>query len=107
MDLKQQEKAFKDFRELCASITSTKNKDYCPDGIAFEEIKETAEEVGIKPSQALWVHFKKHFSAVKSYMQRGHVESEPIQGRLVDMANYCALLHMLIIEEEEKELRCS
>lgn len=100
MKLEEQNRLCEAFRTECKIITDTKGKDYSPDGIAFAEIKETAKELDIRPEQVLYVHLKKHLSAVKAYMKHGKAASEPIEERLKDLANYCALLYTLLQESK-------
>lgn len=95
MNLVRQVEESQAFFQSCMDIFKVKGPDYAPDSVAFREVLDTARELGTSPEKVLWVHFKKHYTAVKKYILDGRVESEPLEGRLRDLANYVALLHVL------------
>ena len=81
---------------------TSKRKDYTrhdPDVLA--NFKRTARLSGLTPEGVLGVFLQKHLDAIYSYIKAGHAESEPIQGRLDDAANYLLLLGALIEESCE------
>lgn len=84
------------FYAEATEILEKKGRDYNPDGIAFSEVKEIAEDVGIKPEQVLMVFANKHWQAIKAHARGGQVASEPIRERLKDMSNYMALYAVMI-----------
>ena len=64
---------------------------------------DSAEDVGIEPFQVLYVLLNKHLSAIRSFLKRGQVESEPIESRIVDAINYLFLLYKMIQVQRRKE----
>jgi len=101
---------FKDQLDECHRILAimekllvTKGSEYSPTGLAFAGHKEAAESFlqGREPTQGdvarvLHIHFLKHYNAIRSYLQTGHVGTEGIEGRLVDAANYLVLMAVAI-----------
>lgn len=73
-----------------------KASDYAPDDIAMWDACHTAADLNIRLEQVLWVHLKKHMTAIRRYMKDGHVASESIHERLRDAANFLALIDMAI-----------
>ncbi len=100
MDLKEQYLKTGDFFIECHKIIEQKGKDYNPSGVAFDKLKEEAEILGMSPEKMLMVYMSKHYAAIQTYVQKGQVETEPIRERLKDMANYCALMAVLIEEKK-------
>lgn len=86
------------FFQECQDILVKKGKDYNPNGVAFDEIYAEASALGLKPEQYLMVLTSKHWGAIKRYTTMGILESEPIRDRLKDLANYCALMAVMIDE---------
>ena len=99
MTLEKRNELCQGFQDACMTILLSKGKDYSPNGIAFEDLKNTAEEIGVEPVQVLWVHLKKQYTAVKSYVKKGQVASEPIEERLKDLSNMCTLMYVLLQEQ--------
>lgn len=102
MLLSEQNEVARKFFESCLDILSTKGQDYCPDNEALKEVYRIAQETGSTPRKVLWVYFRKHVTALQTWVLSGAVASEPIEGRLQDLANYAALFRVLI--EIEKTL---
>ncbi len=57
----------------------------------------------IGPMAVLWVYLKKHLDSILSYISKGYVSTEPIQGRIKDARVYMALLRGLVEEKEHPE----
>ena len=95
MKLSERQNFTEKFFKECSELLSKKGKDYNPDGKAFKDVYETAQEIGMSPEKVLWIHFKKHYTAIKAYIKKGKTESEPIDERLKDLANYCNLMYVL------------
>lgn len=76
----------------CAELADQKNHDYHPDGVAYLEILQTAFETGITVEQDLWGRVRKQMSALRRFVIDGHVESEPPKQRMMDIANYMAIM---------------
>jgi hypothetical protein len=93
---KDRTKQVEAFFKACVILQKTKGKDYTTEGDAFKDLCDEAEAMGIKPEQVLWVSMNKHYKAVRKYCRYGQTESEPIDSRLKDLANYVSLLFVLI-----------
>lgn len=84
------------FLSSCGALAASKNRDYHPDRVAMLEILQTSWESGVTPVQDIWGRMRKQLSALRRYILEGHVESEPPKSRLMDVANYCAILNYWI-----------
>ena len=101
MNIKERNEKLAVFFEACEKILEKKGIDYNPDGIAFSEIYGEAAALGLRPESYMGVLMSKHWGAIKSYINTGKAASEPIHERLKDLANYCAMMSVMI-EEEKK-----
>jgi hypothetical protein len=61
----------------------------------------TAAELNVGVPHILWVHVKKHLSAIATFMQDGSLRSEDIRSRLSDVANYMALIDSYVVDPGE------
>jgi len=98
-----------DFRaciEACDKLLTVKGHDYTQgakgDEGRLKNFYTSAEALGLTPLQVLGVYMKKHLDAVFTYIGKGKVESEPIEGRIHDAVNYLLLLNKLIVVEQRK-----
>lgn len=82
----------------CVSIVILKGDDYAPEQIAMTEAFFTAADIHTTVPQVLYVHVKKHMSAVATYMRQGALKSEDLQSRLRDLANYMALIDSYVAD---------
>lgn len=73
-------------------LITLKGADYAPEPVAMTEVFFTAADIATTPEQVLWVHVRKHMSAIANYMSGVRLKSEDIRSRLVDVANYMALI---------------
>lgn len=80
------------FCDEALSIVVVKGPDYAPERIAMTEAFFTAAAINATVPQILYVHVRKHMSAIATYMQTGGLNSEDIRSRLRDVANYMALI---------------
>lgn len=81
-----------------------KGKDY-NDGTAdrLQNFKNIAAETGVSPQQAALVLCAKHWDAIKRHC-RGHLcTTEPLEQRLLDVANYMVLIAGLERDRIRKE----
>jgi len=101
MNLVEQNQHAGQFFGECMEILNTKGKDYTPEDESLKEVREIAAEAGITPRQVLWVYLRKHVSAIQRWVSVGKVESEPVAGRLRDLANYAALMRVLELQDHE------
>lgn len=85
-----------------AELNKKKGADYAGDEDALANFKEAAADIGVSPYVIWYVYFHKHLSAVKRFVEKGQVESEPIEGRIDDAILYLFLLRGLIKDEQMK-----
>ena len=91
----------------CLRVLRVKGHDYTK-GSGFKtdrlgNFKAAAQRLGLTPEQCLAVHLDKHMAAIFTYCGQGQVESEPIDGRIVDAINYLLLLGKMVREKREKQ----
>lgn len=85
-------------------IRTKKGEDYSDatyhdkaDRLASFKIQALIEE---RDPKGVWLTlFLKHFLAIRKYVNKSKVSSEPIADRLADAINYLLLLYGLIIDE--------
>jgi len=90
----------------CWNIYDVKGKDYTRglgDLDRTDNFKQAALFNKISPFQSWGTYFYKHVAAVFRYIGDGHVESEPIEGRIHDMINYSILLLLLVRENRRDQ----
>lgn len=75
-----------------------KGTDYSPEPVAMTEVFFTGADLDVDVPQVLWVHVRKHLSAIANYMQGTKLNSEDIRSRLMDVANYMALIDSYIAD---------
>lgn len=92
MDIRTMNIGLTVFLTDCAALAAKKNADYHPDNVAYLEILQTAFESGITVEQDLWGRVRKQMSALRRYVIEGYVESETPKSRMMDVANYMAIL---------------
>ncbi len=96
MDMQMRDVKTGEFFKQCQGLFAFKGKDYNPTGTAFKDIKDAGTAMGLSSEQVVGVYMQKHYSAVQSYIKDPRREtSEPIKGRLMDLANYCAMLAIM------------
>lgn len=61
-------------------------------------------EIGVDPIQSCGVLMNKHYRAVRSFIKHREVKSEPIEGRIHDLALYSFILLTLIEEQYGKNI---
>lgn len=87
------------FFASCLSVFATKGADYARKEDRLANFREAASAAGITMQQAWSVYAVKHFQALARHARDGRVESEPIEERCKDLANYAAL-YLLINEDK-------
>lgn len=80
-------------------INTTKGHDYAGDEDALSNFKDQAVDAGVTPVQVWSIFFGKHLAAIKTFVREGDVQSEPIEGRILDAILYLYLL-MGLVEED-------
>jgi hypothetical protein len=91
--------ATKQFDE-CAALLVSKGNDYSPTKDRLGSFRRASERLGLTMEQILWVYLDKHLQAISSFVARGRVESEPIEGRISDVINYMVLLRAIIEDKK-------
>jgi hypothetical protein len=85
-------------QEQIVALNRTKGQDYAGDEDALDNFKRHAAELGLAPEQIWAVYASKHWDAIMTFVRKGDVASEPIEGRLLDVILYCHLLLGLVAE---------
>jgi hypothetical protein len=83
------------FFQRCGDVMRRKNRDYSPDTIPMMEVFVAAFEEGISPESMLRVYLRKHWAAIRTWTLGGYTHSEPPDGRMIDAANFIAILSVL------------
>lgn len=81
-----------------------KGGEYAGDEDALGNFKVIGGMSGKTPLDVWFVYMAKHFLSIASYVESPRPDSElsePIYGRLLDLANYCALGAALIEEDKD------
>lgn len=101
--------ADRDFRHmicLCDELLTVKGHDYTQgaegDYGRLKNFYTSAERLGLEPRQVLAVYMNKHISAIETFLQKGQVESEGIEGRIADAINYLLLLWKMTAYEKRR-----
>lgn len=86
----------------CIDLIKKKNSDYTEGAAQRDRIahfREAAEDLELPMTKIWQVFIRKHWAAVRKFVNKGSLESEPIEGRIHDIINYMVLL-LAIIEDE-------
>ena len=87
----------------CDRVLATKGRDYTQGEGRLKNFYRNGERLGIPARQVLGIYLNKHLDAIETFIKRGQVESEPIEGRIVDAVNYLLLLAKMVREEGRAE----
>lgn len=90
--------------ESIHKLLAVKGGEYAGSADRLANFKRGASRVGLTPKQVLWIYAAKHIDSIETYVRndasgKDYVLSEPIEGRLDDLINYCLLLKALVAEE--------
>lgn len=91
MTVKDQFAHVQEFFAQGLAIIAQKGQDYAPENIAMIDVFYAAAEMGLRPQQVLWVYVRKHLTALRAWLAHGAV-SEGTRSRLLDVANYMAMI---------------
>ena len=88
-----------------AKLLIMKGGEYAGSVDRLANFKRGSALTGVTPLQCLFIYMSKHYDAVATYVRdeaAGTVRerSEPIEGRLDDLINYCILAKALIADKE-------
>lgn len=86
----------------CERILAVKGADYTQGDYRLKNFDRNAERLGLTPEQVLGVYFFKHIDAIETFLLRGAVESESIEGRIFDAINYLLLLFKMVRRQERE-----
>lgn len=87
----------------CKALLGLKGGEYAGSADRLANFKRGAALAGVTPLQCLFIYLSKHYDAVSTFVRdeaegKQRPRSEPIDGRLDDMINYCLLAKALISE---------
>lgn len=99
--------AHESFADNGLTLVTLKGTDYAPERIPMTEAFFAAAELGVDVPHILWVHCRKHMSAIAQWMATGHLKSEDMRSRLLDVANYMALIDSYLADPLEWLLQLS
>ena len=101
MKVKDQLDLNREFFRNCMKVMEPKSYDYATHGFVFVEIFRQAWEINTTPQKIIWVLIRKHMTTIKEFINTQEIKSEPINSRLMDVANQMALLEIIIDKEKE------
>lgn len=104
MNQEQFDKVVTQTHESIERLLKVKGSEYAGSQDRLANFKRGANLTGCTPLQCLFVYMSKHYDAVSTYvrmdaLRQDYVQSEPIEGRLDDLINYCILAKALIKEQ--------
>ena len=87
----------------CAKVLAEKGKEYVFSADRLDHFKNSAEEQGISPKQALWGMTSKHLTSLGRMCkaENGNYSPEVWSEKITDSMNYMLLLLALVTEEVE------
>lgn len=92
--------------ERTADLLVSKGEEYAGSADRLANFKRGAALTGCTPLQVLFVYASKHYDAIATYIRKDadglqQQLSEPIEGRVDDLINYCLLMQALIADSAE------
>ena len=81
-----------------------KGGEYAGAGDRLLNFKRGAQLTGVTPLQCAFIYSSKHYDAIATFVRDDaegtpRPRSEPIEGRLDDLINYCLLMKAIIAEQ--------
>lgn len=105
--MKQQdfEAIVEDTIESIKQLMTIKGGEYAGSDDRLVNFKRGAALTGCTPMQCLFIYMSKHYDAVATFIRdeasgTSRPRSEPIEGRVDDLINYCLLLKGLLHEND-------
>lgn len=88
-----------------AAILISKGEEYAGSADRLANFKRGATLTGVTSLQCCFIYMSKHYDSLSTYVKKDaqgfkQILSEPIEGRLDDLINYCMLMKALINEGE-------
>lgn len=98
-------------RETIKSIENlllVKGGEYAGSEDRLANFKRGQLRTGAHPYQVLWIYLSKHLDSVETFIKDTaagieRTRSEPIDGRLDDIINYCLLMKALVKESSQPQ----
>lgn len=92
-----------------AALLRVKGGEYAGSADRLANFKRGAALTGTTPLQVAFIYASKHYDSLANFVRRmadgSQLEmSEPIEGRLDDLINYCILMKAIIKEEGEVKI---
>lgn len=87
----------------CLATLDTKGADYTEGRLQedrFRNFNLAAADMKVPRGVIWYVYFFKHLTAVRRFAREGKVDSEPIDGRIMDCVNYLFLLWGMAVEDK-------
>lgn len=93
-----------------ADLLVKKGEEYAGTEDRLSNFKRGAALTGATPEQVLFVYMSKHYDSLATYIRKtaagqAPALSEPIEGRVDDLINYCLLLQALFAERDSETAR--
>ena len=85
----------------CKEIMMSKGEAYSGQEDKLGNFKRCGKLAGVDTKRAWFIYFAKHFDSLSSYIRGEYVDSEPIEGRIIDLINYLFLFYALIKEKND------
>jgi hypothetical protein len=92
MTVDEQTRAAARFYGNAAALLSQKGRDYAPEDVVFLDVMRQAADAETSVEQVMWILLQKHLTAVRRHVLHGYTMTESIASRLVDAANFLALM---------------
>lgn len=93
-------------QQATSGLLIAKGQEYANSTDRLANFKRGANLTGVTPLQCCFVYMSKHYDSLATYIKKDaagfdqHL-SEPIEGRLDDLINYCYLMKGLIQESSQ------
>ena len=103
MQREQFDEVVKQTVEQITKLLRTKGEEYSKGDDLLSHFKDVGKALGLSPLQVAMVFASKHYVTLEKYVFHSaagfnQIFSEPIEGRLDDLINYCILMKALIVE---------
>ena len=91
-----------------AAILISKGEEYAGSQDRLANFKRGSNLTGVTSLQCCFIYMSKHYDSLSTYVKKDaagfkQILSEPIEGRLDDLINYCMLMKALIAESSESK----
>lgn len=95
--------------ESLRGLLAVKGGEYAGPDDRLANFKRGAALADVTPLQTAFIYASKHYDAIATYVRDQasgfqRPRSEPILGRLDDLANYCILMKALVVEAERARI---